>query len=47
MGCTVAEAAIGFPHSLNGGWPAVDPEDDFYIYGQIKVGKFAGVASNV
>ena len=45
MNCTVAEAIDDFPHELDGGWPDVDPEDAFFIYGQIKLGKFAGVGA--
>lgn len=45
MNCTVAETIVDFPHSLDGGCPAVDRDPDFFIYGQITVGKFAGVGA--
>jgi len=34
-----------FPHTIDGGWDAVHPEDDFILYAQVDVGIFAGIAA--
>jgi hypothetical protein len=39
------EHITSFPHHLDGGWPDVDPEDEFVLYAQIQTGQFRGVSA--
>ena len=42
---TFAEVVADFPHHLDGGWPDVDPMDNFILYGTIQTGQLAGVSA--
>jgi hypothetical protein len=45
FGCTVRENITEFPYHLDGGWPEIDPHDDFVMYAQIETGQYAGTSA--